>query len=659
MQARQHTPAPNLPRERRERIGKIVLVAVLAISAAVLAATPFNSFLMAGNPNLSIPLGKTFFPVGAFGVLLIMTLGVNVVLRKFAPHWTLSPAQLAAMWIVVVASSSVGNAPVGWNIPSMVHGPYFASPENNWGELLADPRTQSLLVSDPAAIEGFYEGLPLGSAVPFQPWLRPVAIWAIYIAGMQVMMIGLAGMLRRRWVEQERFTFPVVQVPVQIAASPSPGQLINGFLRNRLVWAAVIILSIVHILGGLHALYPAIPEIPLRWSDYRFTEPPLSYTGVWRARLWPTMVGFAYLIPSEVSFSLWFFFLLHKLRLMVLGMFGLRYGANWVGAQLEEAGATVTLVSLFVWLGRGHFGNVFRKALTGDRSIDDADEPLTYRAMVVLFLIGTALMIGWLAHFGGSLVMGLLVVVMFVATLVALSWMVNQAGFIFVLPPYYITQVIATLTGSSIWSRQSLLITRWSDYAFHFEMSECLLPSLLNGYKISDATGLHRGSLLKACVGAIALGFPISVVATLWMHYTRGGALGFASYYPMTRHMNLIHSWVSATTMNPLKIDPILISHFVGGSLLMVGLVWLRTHLTWFNLHPIGFLIADDWLICALSLSIFSAWLIKSAVVRWGGHKTYEVLRPFFLGLIIGDTLNGVIWIIVGFFTSVPYRIGC
>jgi hypothetical protein len=50
--------------------------------------------------------------------------------------------------------------------------------------------------------------------------------------------------------------------------------------------------------------------------------------------------------------------------------------------------------------------------------------------------------------------------------------------------------------------------------------------------------------------------------------------------------------------------------------------------------------------------SIFIAWMIKSAVLRYGGPRWYRKTLPFFLGMILGQYISGGMWIIIDGFTG-------
>lgn len=647
------------PPQRRERITLAALVIGLVASAVLVAVTPLNDFLLMGTF-----LAGNHFPFGAFAVLLVLTVLVNVVLRKLAPRLALAPAQLIAIWALIAVPSGIPSSGLmRYFVPDMVGFNYFASAENNWKEVFAGKIPPQLLVADQQATIGFWEGLPVGASIPWGAWAGPVAVWGIYAFALFALMIGLSVLLRRRWVEQERFIFPLVQVPIEVACRPEGGRLINKFLRNKQVWVAVAILVVVHSLRGLHQFYPGIPQLETGWSIV-FEESPWSYSGGIWLFLYPLATGFAYLLTSEVGFSLWFFHLLFKLQAVTLGWLGVPMGgpgagafSQYVWASLEESGATIALAIWFVWLGKPHFSRVFRKGLVGDPEVDDSDEPISYRTCAWLIVGSVIVMVGWLYYFGGSLLLALVSVGVGIAVFIALAWMVCQGGLIFVQPTFSTTEIVASLTGSRAWPLRSLLINMWNEGIFRMDLREYLLPSLLNSYKMSDPVDLHRGSLLRACVGAILLAFFVALIVAIWLPYTHGGGVALPSTYTYLIAPQLHFKWAAALPANPIQPQVRYVSHFGAGALLILALMWLRTHCSWFALHPIGFIIGSGFPMRTMWFAIFLGWLIKVAITHWGGYKAYRQLRPFFLGLIVGDAIAGAIWIVVGFVTGKAFRL--
>ena len=53
-----------------------------------------------------------------------------------------------------------------------------------------------------------------------------------------------------------------------------------------------------------------------------------------------------------------------------------------------------------------------------------------------------------------------------------------------------------------------------------------------------------------------------------------------------------------------------------------------------------------------LWFSVFIAWLLKAAILKYGGARVYTQLRPFFLGMVLGGFGSAGFWLIVDYFTG-------
>ena len=65
------------------------------------------------------------------------------------------------------------------------------------------------------------------------------------------------------------------------------------------------------------------------------------------------------------------------------------------------------------------------------------------------------------------------------------------------------------------------------------------------------------------------------------------------------------------------------------------------------NLLPVGFLMAQSWYIQSAWFSLFLGWGAKVVILRFGGAKLFNDLKPFFIGLIFGEALATGLWLIV------------
>ena len=168
-----------------------------------------------------------------------------------------------------------------------------------------------LAVKDMRALAGYYGGnSTLYSAVALRAWMIPVACWSACILAMCLVMMCLSILVRRQWVERERLTYPIVELPLQMTA---PG---GALWRNRLFWMGFALAAGIDLLNGLHYIWPNIPEIIVKHQDMK----PFIVNKPWNAVDWfpisyyPFAIGLGYLLPVDLLFSCWFFYLFWKGR---------------------------------------------------------------------------------------------------------------------------------------------------------------------------------------------------------------------------------------------------------------------------------------------------------------------------------------------------------
>lgn len=90
------------------------------------------------------------------------------------------------------------------------------------------------------------------------------------------------------------------------------------------------------------------------------------------------------------------------------------------------------------------------------------------------------------------------------------------------------------------------------------------------------------------------------------------------------------------------------------GAVMMVLFMIIRTRIFWFP-HPIGYVV---WMhpqpMAVLWFSLFVGWLLKWAIVKYGGFKVYGRMKRLFVGLVVGEVIAAAIWITVFGITDTP-----
>ncbi|MEO2003724.1 MAG: DUF6785 family protein, partial [Candidatus Poribacteria bacterium] len=205
-----------MPKERTVRVTMRAVLAGMLCTALLVAVTPYNDLYIGGTY-----VAGNHLPVGAFAVLLVFALVVNTFLRWWPGGRPFSSGELLTVWVMTLVSSGVPSSGLFRYVLGCVIAPhYFATPENEWASLLHPHLSTWLTPTDPAVVRGFYEG---AESVPWAGWLRPILFWTPLLLLFYCAMFCMCAILRRQWVEHERFTFPLMAAPVAVALNPNPG----------------------------------------------------------------------------------------------------------------------------------------------------------------------------------------------------------------------------------------------------------------------------------------------------------------------------------------------------------------------------------------------------------------------------------------------------
>ncbi|MBC8138770.1 MAG: hypothetical protein H8F28_23055 [Fibrella sp.] len=648
------TPKPHPVTARAVVIGLIGAILLCAI-------TPYNDYKIGATY-----LAGNQFPVGAVFALLLLAAPVNALLRWLSPVRAFSRAELLTIWtLMLVASGLPSSGMMRFFLPHIAAPGYFSNGVNNWEELVWGGLPEWLSLSDRAAAKAYFTGYPRGAEhIPWAAWVRPLLGWGAFAACFFVATFSLANLLRRQWIENEKFVFPLVTLPLLLAEDPTPGTPLPPILRHPLLWCAVAFTTGLHGLNGLHQLYPTIPAVQTAmYLDNFLTTPPWNQVGQIPLLFFPLVVGLSFLLPAEVAFSLWFFFLFYKAEILI----GTVYNWDMPGSlgspserrfhALQGLGGAFGLMGWTLWAARRHLRDVWEKAVGGPRAafIDDSGEMFSYRATVlglVLSYTGMAIWL-WLATVPGPLIA--LSLLLLTLSLVTISWVVTQAGTLYMIMPCMAIDAVGATVGTRHADPGAWYTVQRIECMFYRDTRELLLPEILSGAKAAEVSGTVPRSLLWAMVASVVLGVGVSLAASLWLPYFNGGAITLPNTWAFRTGPMRPIQMAGGLVTTPIPGDWGGMLQVVGGFIGVVALLLLRAR-TGFGLHPIGFIGVSTVSGKTLWFSILLGWFCKTILLRFAGMRGYRAALPFFAGLILGDVMNAILWTVIGGLTGVGYN---
>jgi len=639
-------------------------------------AVPYNAAFLH-----NVPLGGGHFPLAPFFIaawLFVLSAGSGW-LRKGRP--LLSGSEILLVWVLMVIFSGISYAGLAQTFFTTITAPfYFAEDGFRWAEAM-QPLLPGLLYPDAArpgpgldAVRTVYNGLDGGfemswlqvlGDIPWQVWAGPLLAWAAFVLLCFFIMFCLMALLGKQWVVNERVTFPLLRAP-QLMAEALDRQQTGALFRDRFLLTGLLCAASLQLLNGLHFYFPQVPEMPTLILAGTYFPKYGLFSGFHKLRMYifPAFIGFAFLAPRQVSFSFWFFYLLAGLVTGILYVSGLQYPEAALGVTFgpefsrpEEAqtiGAYLIFFLFIIWLARSH---LWQQVLLLHRPFGrrDHDEAWPDRGWPLWgLIIGGLCLIWWCRFFGLPVLAAVLVPMAFFLVLIVASRIIVQGG----LPFFTLTAAPADgltgLFGSGFLGPVGLVVTAVMQKLLFLNLRETLLPTLFHSSKITEHAR-NRGTWLAVLGLALVLAVALSFVTMLALSYKFG-----------VRDMNM--DWATSTTIAtyenvqrlldvPAGTNYWMLGFAAIGAVVMTFLVLMYYRVTWWTLHPIGYLTAYSAGMHLLWFCFFLGWLCNHLCLRYGGTGLFNQLRFFFVGLILGDFLLAGIWALVGVFARAGYNV--
>ena len=614
---------------------------------------PFSDLVMRGTW-----VGLTAFPISSFFIFALLATAGNGVLRRLRRRPLDSAELLLIFSMMLVAAGVPSFGMTGLLIPYLAGPSYFATPENRYGALFLHFIPPWAAPKSPNAIRWLYEGLPHGAAIPWGDWVVPLAAWTALALAVYFAFFCMSAIIRRPWVDHEKLVFPLVQLPIEIAQQRAEDGV--PLLRNRIMWAFFAVPFAIHTMNGLHSYIPPVPYLNVHFlslDPYMPMRPWNAMSPVF-FRLPFSIVGLAFLLPTELSFSLWFFYVFFLAQQVIInGVLGYRTESvqaypvrEFVAHQM--IGGIIVFGIYLLWTMRGHLRQVWRSAFSRAGDAEDASEPLSYRTALIGLILALLFIAGWGAFAGAGFLATLgLFVLFFLVHLVAVR-LVCEGGMLYVQHPFRPLNMLFAVAGTQPFAARQIAFLVYFDHLLMLDNRSPLMPGLVQSYKMSDAGPLPRRGLTWALAGAIVIALVSSYWSYLRLMYRHGG-LTLNSWFTTYYANNLYSNWTASLIQHGEKPAPEAALLMIVGALTMWLIMAMHRTFLWWPFHPIGYVMGASWPMINFWFPIMLGWLAKGLVLRFGGFRVYRNLLPGFLGLIFAEFFSAGLWVVVDFITGV------
>ena len=613
----------------------------------------------------SVRIGYLQFPPVALGILLLATM-LGRGMKRLSTRWGLSGTDLLIVYCMALVSAMVSSHGVVQKfIPLLVAPKNFATSANGWHQKFDPhilPRMVPYNVGDGGlqnVVTDYFTHKPF-PVVPWGAWVTPVLNWGVLIVLVLAAFLCLTAIIRRQWVDGEKLAFPLAQLPLEIAGDGENG---GAFFRNPLVWLGALLPVIVFTVKAVHQVLPTVPDVTLQLNmgDYLTTAPYNAVVSQVSFIFSFAAVGFFFLLPADVLFSIWFFFLLTRAQMAL----GIAYNMDMPGMPgyppplfvgYQTMGAYFVLVGYFVWIARPHLRRVWAAAI-GKGDGDDASELLPYRVAVWGLLACVALSALWLWGMGMSLwlAVGELVVFLLVIALV-MARTTAEAGMLMTETTFRPIDIYRMFAPIHALGAQNLTLLAFVDNLLLRDQRGLLLCGMLDTARIADGTPLRR----RAFAGVLAAGIGVALVVAIALNISipyHFGAGRMDGWMEQGSPALMFQDYAPYFGLNPPAIAGAswqMPTFFSVGVVVTLFLTLMRAAFFWWPLHPLGYAIAGSWSTVQFWFPCLLAWIFKSLTLRYGGMGFYQTVRPFFLGMVIGEFGMAVLSVLLNILFKIP-----
>lgn len=605
--------------------------------------------LPVGYASVNAPQSSMFSlmvpPISALLVLVIL----NAPLRRFAPRLAFSQSDLIVAFAITSVAGVVAAEWVGLQHGLMFGMPELAKTNDTAKNYFVKELPSSMIVKDPAVtidIQGGGKGIGYATAKFVTAYLPKVWPWALMIGALTFAMQCVNSLMRGAWLERERLTFPLIQLPVAMSEGGGGG----GMWRSRPMWIAFGIMFSIDILNGLNYLYPNLPSIPVKdllFVNGFFHEPPLNQMGDFRLSIYPFMAAIGLFMPSDLLFSMVAFFLLRKVAHVALAAQGIPQetfsgsGINPGPPYFDEQtwGAVFAMFLGAVWVSREYLREVWRDIRTRAPSTDGGIRH-TYAFAGLVLCVG--IVAGFGIRFGGlNPAYATAYVLLFLVFSTVLTRIRAQVG-----PPTHefaflgVNSVMGRFLGNRWLTGQQASWTTGGYLMMNRMYRNHPMPVQLEAMKMGQGERIRGRSMAFAIGGAAILGIFLCYYFNVLHDYRTGtypttDAVGFLDKILNDRH-------------GP---DVVGMGMTIFGFAVVLILDLVRFRFPGFPLHPAAYVLSMNFGVDYYWFGLLIALFVKNFVQRYYGLTGYERLRQVALGILLAEYAAETIWMTVALVT--------
>jgi len=349
-------------------------------------------------------------------------------------------------------------------------------------------------------------------------------------------------------------------------------------------------------------------------------------------------------MPSEMSFSLWFFYLFWKAERVFGNAVGLTSLPGFPYDGQQGIGACLA-IAFFALVGARQHLLFILKGLFRHQTRSEGN----YRWAASGLILGLVFL-AVLSYRGGMAVWAILLYFLVYYLLsISIARIRSEVG-----PPthemFNITprRFLIDLLGTKRFSHGSLTMMSMF-FTFNRGSRAHPMPHIMEGFKLAHESKMSQRRLIPVIMLSVVVGSLFAFWAYLFFIYKIGAdTIPHADMAGTT--YNSLRNWIQ----NPSDTSVTAVVFVCIGFTFTSFIWWMRRLFPLWPFHPAGYALASStWTFGWLWFSVFVSWAIKTTLLKIGGVKLYRKAYPLFLGLILGEFLAGGTWVLIRLFTGI------
>ncbi len=503
----------------------------------------------------------------------------------------------------------------------------------------------------------------LGGRIPWEFWTRPITAWLIFHLLLFGGTFAIAIIMRRQWLDRERFPMPLTYPVVDLIGRPeTPRRMVPAVFRNGLFRVGFGIGALYALAAIAFAFNPGLPNPQPTIAMHSYFTGDWGDTWKFAFEIIPLVFAIGLLLDLNITLSVVIGFFLFRLQHWIGAQTGWAADSRFPYESQQFGGAVLAYGLTLLYFARRHIVNSMKVAVRGERrthrletaeandpSEDDTgdDRPFGYRFGYGLLLVSAFGFLAWAGWLGLGWVGALVIFAILLLLAFVLMRVRAECGLPFAIigSPTSALVLVPVAGGLGFLGAEAFGMNHILGGAVFGTTILVVAGLQVEFLELARRYGLRRwhvpATLILAIVGGVVIGGWFFLSA----HYSVGSDnVQHATQYDIRpakindmaqplATARRIAAGEDASTAG----DAAGTAFFFSGGV-MAALTALRQLFAGFWFHPVGFLLGPY--MAPLWGGLLLAWLVRLLVVKLGGAATVrEKLRPFAVGIIVALAL--------------------